>query len=128
MGERSQSSGVFRFRFESGFDWLAVLLGVVLAGIHLYLGVVENEPPFLVVAIGFLGGVFLFLTRYWQPILYLLAALFVLVLGTVWLLGGMEYRTLGLVTGAISTAFILVVAYLFLREVGLSEELSKQTR
>lgn len=116
MGERSRSSGVLRLEMENSLDWLAVALGVVLAGIHIYLGITNNEPPFLVVGAGFLLGVALFLTQYWQPILYILGVVYALILGFIWILNGMQYRTIGIITGVISTTFLVLISYLFVRE------------
>ncbi|WP_276301634.1 hypothetical protein [Halorussus lipolyticus] len=104
---------------DSSLDWVAVALGVLLAGIHVYLGVTTDQSPFVVVGAGFLLGVVFFLTRYWRPVLYLLGVIYALVLGFIWLLNGMEYRTIGLVTGAISVAFLVLISYLFAREGGL---------
>lgn len=116
MGERSQSSGVLRLEMENSLDWLAVALGVLLAGIHIYLGVTNDESPFVVVGVGFLLGVALFLTKYWRPILYLLGVVYALILGFIWILNGMEYRMVGIVTGTISTTFLVLISYLFVRE------------
>lgn len=116
MSERSRSSGVLRLEMESSLDWVAVALGVVLAGIHIYLGVTNDESPFVVVGVGFLLGVAFFLTKYWQPILYVLGVVYALVLGFIWILNGLEYRTVGIVTGAISTTFVVLISYLFVRE------------
>jgi len=101
---------------ETVFDWLAAVLAVVLAGIHVYLGVVADEQQFFIVAAFFVVGVLLFFTGYWRAILYLLAAVYVATLGVLWFLGGMEYREIGLLTGTISTAFLVLVVYLFVRE------------
>lgn len=50
--------------------------------------------------------------------LYLLAAVYVATLGVLWLLGGMEYRNVGLLTGAVSVAFTGLAVCLYLRESG----------
>mgnify|MGYP006896981066 CR=1 FL=1 len=101
------------------FDWLAAVLAVVLAGIHVYLGVVADEQQFFIVAAFFVVGVLLFFTGYWRAILYLLAAVYVATLGVLWLLEGMAYREMGLLTGAVSVAFIGLAIYLFYEESGL---------
>lgn len=100
----------------SATDWLAAVLALALAGIHLYVGVTYDEPQFFIVAALFVLGVALFFTDYWRDVTYLLAVVYVLVLGVLWVLGGMEYRRLGLLTGAISAAFVGVVIYLFARD------------
>ncbi|WP_135824526.1 hypothetical protein [Halorussus ruber] len=115
MEERSLS-GVVRLEMDSRLDWVAVALGVVLAAIHIYLGVTTDQSPFVVIGAGFLLGVAFFMTQYWRPVLYVLGVVYTLVLGFIWLLSGMQYRTIGLVTGALSTAFLLLISYLFARE------------
>lgn len=116
MGERSRSSEVWQLHRENSLDWVAAFLGVVLAGIHLYVGITEGEFQFLVAGAVFLLGVLSFLTAYWRPILYTLGAMYALALGLIWLLNGMQYQTIGVVTGAISTVFVALVLYLFVTE------------
>ena len=103
-------------RGETAFDWLAVVLAVALAGLHAYLGFTTNSEPFLVVAGMFVLGVLFFLTNYWRAVIYLLAAVYAATLGVLWVLGGMEHRTLGNLTGVVSVAFIGLVIYLFFEE------------
>lgn len=122
MGERSHSSGWVRPRFGSSLDWLVVALGLGLAGIHIYLGVTEGRPPFLVVGVGFLVGVGLFPTRLWEPVVYLVGIAYVFVLGVVWVLDGFRYLTFGVATGALSLAFVVVAVY---RVVTGSEDVSR---
>lgn len=104
---------------ETVFDWLAALLAVALAAIHLYLGLVFDEQRFLIVAALFVLGVVFFFTGYWRAVVYLVAAVYVATLGVLWVLGGMAYREVGLLTGAVSLAFIGLVVYLFYEESGL---------
>ncbi|WP_135828467.1 hypothetical protein [Halorussus halobius] len=115
MGSRSRSSGVVRPGFGGTLDWLVVAFGLVLAGVHLSLGVADGRTPFLVVGAGFLLGVGLFASRLWRPILYLVAVAYSLVLGVVWLVGGAPRPALGAMTGAISTAFVALAVYRFVQ-------------
>ncbi|WP_435181598.1 hypothetical protein [Halorussus sp. AFM4] len=103
---------------ETAFDWLVALLALALAGVHVYLAAAADEPRFYVVAGLFVVGVLFFFTGYWRAMLYLLAAVYVGTLGVLWLLGGMEYRSVGLLTGALSVAFLGLSVYLYLRESG----------
>ncbi|NHN61507.1 MULTISPECIES: hypothetical protein [Halorussus] len=103
---------------ETAFDWLAALLALGLAAIHAYLAATTDEPRFYVVAGLFVVGVLFFFTGYWRAMVYLVAAVYVATLGVLWLLGGMEYRSAGLLTGAMSVAFLGLSVYLFLRESG----------
>lgn len=101
---------------ETAFDWLVAALAVALAGIHVYLGVTADRPQFLVVGGLFVLGVVFFFTRYWRAVLYLLAAVYVATLGVLWVLGGMAYRNVGVVTGAISVVFLGLSVYLYVRK------------
>lgn len=110
------------------FNWVFLLLTLVLAGIHLYLGLLapfvpaERAIQFVLIALALLVGPVLYFTPYWQPVLYLLGIGFAAYLGAIWLLGGMEYLPLGVVTGVTATSFILLGLYLFFREeVGVAE-------
>jgi hypothetical protein len=103
-------------RGETAFDWLAVALAVVLAGLNAYVGLSTDRTPFFIVAGMFALGVLFFFTNYWRAVVYLLAAVYAATLGVLWVLGGMEYRPLGIVTGVVSVAFIGLVIYLFLAE------------
>lgn len=103
---------------------VALFLGLtlLLAGIHLYLGLFEPTFPasrrgqFLVIGIAFLAGFIFRLTPLWRPVLYLLGAAFAIFLGGLWLFGGLERFTVGVATGVVSTAFIALALYLFVRE------------
>lgn len=110
------------------FNWAFLSLTLLLAGIHLYLGLVAPFVPadravqFTVIALALLAGPVLYFTSYWRPVLYLLGVGFAAYLGSIWLLGGMEYRLLGVVTGVTATGFVLLGLYLFFREeVGATE-------
>lgn len=111
-----------RVRELDGLNWLLVVLGLVLAGIHLYLGVAApfvtpaDASKFAVIAVVFVVGAVVYLTSFWRPVLYLLATFLGLYLGQLWLLGGMQYFFVGAVTGVVSTGFLLLAFYLFYRE------------
>lgn len=108
-------------RRENALDLLAVLLAVVLAGLHAYVGFETGRAPFLVVAGLFVLGVLFFFTNYWRAVVYLLAAVYVATLGVLWMLGGMEFRNVGLATGVVSVAFIGLVVFLFAAQSELFE-------
>ena len=104
------------------WNWLLTLLAVVLASIHLYLGfaapsvAAETARQYLVIAALFLAGLVVYFTAFWRPVLYLLGVGFSVYLGVLWVLGGLEHFTLGVLTGVVSTAFVLLSIYLFYRE------------
>ncbi|WP_331235614.1 hypothetical protein [Natronorarus salvus] len=98
------------------------LLALTLAGIHLYLGLLAPFVPsqsavqFVVIAIALLVGPLVSLTSYWRPVLYLLGSALAVYLGVIWLLAGMEYFAIGVLTGVVATAFVVLGVYLFVRE------------
>ena len=102
----------------------ALFLGatLLLAGVHLYLGLFEPSVPasrrgqFLAIGIAFFAGFIARLTPFWRPVLYLLGAAFAIFLGGLWLFGGLELFTAGVATGVVATAFAALALYLFVRE------------
>ena len=104
------------------FNWAFLFLAVVLAGLHLYLGlfaafVPENSATqFVVIGFALLFGPVVYFTSYWRPLLYLLGVGFAMYLGVLWVLGGMEYYLFGILAGITATSFILLGLYLFLRD------------
>ncbi|MFO7925399.1 MAG: hypothetical protein ACQET5_05825 [Halobacteriota archaeon] len=97
-------------------------LTLCLAGIHMYLALFDpttvgnRSGQFLLIALAFLAGFVVRLTPLWHSLLYLLGAAFALFLGALWLLGGTERFTIGLVTGAVASVFVALALYLFVRE------------
>ncbi|MDR9381025.1 MAG: hypothetical protein RI560_05040 [Natronomonas sp.] len=112
---------------DSPLDFDAVevaflLFTLLLAGIHLYLGLfdpmasADRSVQFLLIGAAFLAGFVARITPYWHPTLYLLGAAFAVILGVLWVLGGTDQFTLGIATGAVASAFIVVALYLFVRD------------
>lgn len=99
-----------------------LILTLCLAGIHLYLALFDptiegnRVGQFVFIGLAFLAGFVVRLTPLWHPLLYLLGAAFALFLGALWLLGGTERFTIGIATGAVASAFIVLALYLFVRE------------
>lgn len=111
-----------RPRRRGAAHYAAVALAFVLAAIHAYLGTVVTpfgsgaSARFLLVGAVFLVGVVVYLTAYFRPVLYLLGSLYAVFLGVAWVLGGTTYLPLGVLTGVVGTAFVLLTAALFVRE------------
>lgn len=105
------------------YNWAFLALTLALAGIHLYLGIVDGRraTQFVLIGLALFAGPVMYFTRLWRPVLYLLGATFVLYLGTLWALGGAERFVVGVGTGVLATAFVLLAIFLFLREEGLLE-------
>lgn len=103
-------------------EWLFVGLALALAGVHLYLALFapfvadERATLFVLIAVAFLAGVAIRFTRYWDATLYLLAAGFATFLGAVRLLDGPPYRPIGVATGVVASAFLVLAVLLFVRE------------
>ncbi len=97
------------------------VLSLTLAGIHLYLGVFAPFTPsgraiqFTVIALSLLVGPLLYWTSYWRPILYLLGASLAVYLGVLWLLSGMDYFLVGVLTGIVAVGLVALGIYLFVR-------------
>ena len=106
-----------RWRDLTVRHWLAVARALALGSINAFVGWTTGESPFYAVAFTFFAGVALFLSPYWESILYLAAAVHVAALGVVWLLGGARFVELGVLTGLLSVGFFLVVLSLFVRDV-----------
>lgn len=104
------------------FNWVFLCLAIVLAGIHLYLGLFatfvagDRVTQFVIIGLALLFGPVVYFTPYWQPLLYLLGVGFATYLGGLWVLGGMEYFQFGILAGITATIFILLGFYLFVRE------------
>jgi hypothetical protein len=102
---------------EAAFFALTLFLG----GLHLYLAVFgpggsqARSGQFLLIGAAFFAGVLVRVTPLWRPVLYLLAAAFGVYLNVLWLLGGAESLTIGLVAGGATTLFVLLAIYLFVR-------------
>lgn len=113
----------FRSHTElDAFNLAFLFLAIVLAGLHLYLGLFstfvtgDRATQFAIIGFALLVGPIVYVTPYWRPILYLLGAGFAMYLGVLWVLGGMEYFPFGALAGITATIFILLGLYLFFRE------------
>lgn len=104
------------------FNWTFLVLAIVLASLHLYLGLFaafipgERATQFVIIGLALLVGPILYFTPYWRPILYLLGVGLAVYLGALWVLGGREYFAFGIIAGITATSFILLGLYLFYRE------------
>lgn len=97
-------------------------LTLLLAGIHLYLGLFapdvseSRSVQFLVIGVAFLAGFLARLTPLWRPVLYLLGVGFAIFLAALWILSDAVYFTISVVTGVSAAAFVVLALYLFVRE------------
>lgn len=104
------------------FELAFLLSALVLAGIHLYLGLVapfaapERTTQFVLIGLVLLVGPGLYFTSYWRPILHLLGVAIAVYLGVVWLLAGADHLRFGLAAGGTATVFATLAFYLFVRD------------
>ncbi|WMT06193.1 hypothetical protein NP511_12445 [Natrinema thermotolerans] len=102
--------------------WGFLLSCLGLAAIHLYLATLapsvspDDARQFLLIGAALLVGPAVYVTRYWHPVLYLLGAALAVYLGVLWLLSGTPYPLVGVLTGLVATAFVLLSLLLFVRE------------
>lgn len=114
--ETSQQRTGLSYRIGSlrTLDWIAVVLAVATAVIHLYLFTTEDWLPFLLAGAGFLGAIGLLVAlpryRHW---LYPLGALFVLSQIVGYLLLPLGPLWIGVLDKAIQVTLVLVLVQLF---------------
>ncbi|WP_415380629.1 hypothetical protein [Halosimplex sp. TS25] len=114
--ETSRSETGLSYDIESlrTLDWVAILLAVATAAIHLYLYTTEDWLPFLLAGAGFLGAIALLVAlptyRHW---LYPLGALFVLSQIVGYLLLPLGPLWIGIVDKVIQVALVVALVQLF---------------
>lgn len=104
-------------------NWLFVVSILVVAGLHLSLALMADSGAggrFFVLGLLLLVVPLVYVTPLWEPVFYLVEVLALGVLGTVWVLDGMQYFALGAVTYAVAAGSVLLATYLFVRESGPS--------
>lgn len=112
----TRADGLLVIDSRSGLQWLAVVLALATAVVHIYLGATRGITPFLAVGVGFVAGVLVFLTRYWRRSFYLVAALFTVAQVVLWVTGGMRLFEIGVVDKVIQVALVVVVLVLYWNE------------
>ena len=93
-----------------------VIAALLTAGIHLALATTTGESIFAVLGLGLLVGFIVFLTDLWEPVLYLVGAIYVGVTTVVWVLAGMPQPLLGAVDKAIQAVLFALFVYVLLGE------------
>ena len=91
---------------------LVVTLALVTTGIHVYVGVLTGETHFFLMGVGLFAGVVLFFTTLWQPVFYLLGAIYVTMLLILWIFDGTPLFTLGIVDALVQLTLIVTFFYL----------------
>ena len=99
----------------NAFEWAVPALLVAVGVVNLYAWMVAGNGALATVGGGFLVVAALYFTVYWQPVLYLLVAVYVLVLGGVWALSGLRLFRLGVLAGAMSLSLFACCVYLYVQ-------------
>ncbi|WP_336135235.1 hypothetical protein [Natronomonas amylolytica] len=93
-----------------------VVLAFLSAGLHFALATTTGDTTFAVLAVGLLAGMVLFFTDLWQPVLYLVGAVYVGMMTVVWVLAGMPLLALALVDKAVQALLFALFVYLLVTE------------
>lgn len=96
--------------------WIGLVCSIGIATVHLYVWSITGMPQFLAIGGSFAFGVCLFFTRFWEPVLYLVGIVHLIALAVVWVLGGTEYRLLGIANGVFSLVLFGIAVSLFVSE------------
>ncbi|MFC7046088.1 hypothetical protein ACFQH6_12285 [Halobacteriaceae archaeon GCM10025711] len=114
---RTTASGYLSTESLTGIHWLAVVLVLATAILHLYAGVVEARPPLTLAGLGYLGAIALFLVDYRRRLLYVTGIAYTAIQVVLWVaLRAGEFTMVGYVDKAVQVALIVVLAYLYQRE------------
>ena len=93
-----------------------ILLAAATGAIHIYIGVVNGRPEFLVLGSILLAGLFVFFTDAFAPVLYLVGAIYVGVLLSVWLFEGAHVDGIVILDKLVQLCLIVVFLVLLYRE------------
>jgi hypothetical protein len=93
-----------------------ILLTLLSAGFHFALATTTDNSTFAVLAVGLLAGFVVFFTDLWQPVLYLVGAVYVGVMTVVWVLAGMPLLAFAIVDKAVQALLFALFIYLLVTE------------
>lgn len=102
----------------SPLHWLMVLLVVTTGSIHVYVGLTEGQLEFVVLGGILVGGLVVFFTDLFAPVLYLVGALFVGILLVVSVLANATIGAIEVLDKVVQVALIAVFLALLFREEG----------
>jgi hypothetical protein len=123
-------SGSYRLR---EIEWTQahiafVLLTFLTAALHFALATTTGDTTFAVLAVGLLAGFVVFFTDLWQPVLYLVGAIYIGITTVVWVLEGMPFLTLGLVDKTVQALLFTVLIYLLVTEMQSASPVEAEER
>lgn len=100
---------------------LAVILALATAGIHLAIATMTGQKAFAVLGMGVLAGIVVYFTELWEPVFYLVGALYLGAMSVIWLLTGMPQLLFGLADKVVQGALFVLLVYLLVTESGETE-------
>ena len=115
----SDSSSVFTGLPSSSVAYLAIVAALVSAAIHLWLApVLLSFAPtqavlFVLAGLGWIGGIIVFLTRYWRRAFYLLAIGFALAQLIAFIVLNGPLTTMSITAKAAEAVFVIIATYLY---------------
>lgn len=93
-----------------------VLLTFLTATFHFALSTTTGDTTFAVLAVGLLAGFVVFFTDLWEPVLYLVGAIYIGVMTVVWVLAGMPLLALAVVDKTVQAILFGLFIYLLVTE------------
>lgn len=118
----SGSSSVFTGLPSGIVPYVAIVSALVSAGIHLKLTPVVlafdkiQAVLFVLAAVGFIGGIAVYLTRYWQRVFYLVAILFALAQIIAFFVMDGPISTMSITSKTAEAVFVITAAYLYVND------------
>ncbi len=103
-------------------EWAIPVVALVVCTVNLYAGTITGDGAYTVIGVSFLAGAALYLSVYWQPVLYLIVVLYLLTLGAFWLFAGLPLFGLGVVNGALSLGLVVLCVYLYVQYAETGDE------
>lgn len=93
-----------------------VVAALVTTGIHFAIAAATPSQVFAVLGLGLLLGFVVFFTDLWNPVLYLVGALYVGGMTVVWVLAGMPRPLLGAIDKGVQIVLLVLFVYLLVAE------------
>lgn len=97
-------------------DWLTIMFAVVLITVYLALWWLASHPNYFLIALIIFSWLIVYFTDFWQPILYLIMAIFIVILLILWVIDGLWDRPLAQAAIVLNVGFLLLVVYLYYYE------------
>lgn len=112
----SQSDADWKEQDHSALDWGTVVVAVALAVVYLQLGRASGRGTYFAVAGALLVWVVVFFTGYWDPILYVPAAVLTTSITVFWFVIGSWEEALHQTAALLNVVFLAITSYLVIYE------------